>query len=236
MGSAEKLFLAYGLERGWTLSPNTVLVEGTSDQDFFQLARDLEKEESGVDLFSDGLSIVAAGIGDKGGVSGVVRELTVLRSLSEFILGPSGRPKYRFVGLVDHDYAGRLAVKSARSINAGMREYRDLFYLRPVMPTSGNLDPVTLGKSFERLNREFCNLTWETEDLLPVSFISAFLDENPSVCIDKNDVQGKVHWQFTKEGKSKLHRFVKSQAVYDDFSSAHDVIRSIRFVLNLPSR
>ena len=89
MRAAEGLFLAYGQERGWTIRVNTVLVEGTSDQAFFRLARDFEKNISGIDLFSDELTIVAAGEGQRGGASSVVRELTVLRGLSEFILEPS---------------------------------------------------------------------------------------------------------------------------------------------------
>ena len=125
---------------------------------------------------------------------------------------------------------------TARQIDASMREYRGLFRLRPVMPTQGNLDPKTLQRSFERLNEMFGNMFWEIEDLLPTGFVETFLDECPSALIGRKEVQGKVHWSLTKEGKARLHRFVRTHAVYDDLSAALVAIRSIRFLLNLPVR
>ena len=210
-----------------------MLVEGTSDERLFALAREFEIAASGDDLYAGELSIVAAGVGDRGGVSGVIRELTVLRSLSEFVLDRRGRQKYRIIGLVDDDVAGRRAISRACGLDASVRECRDLFRIRPVMPTTGNLDPGTLGRTLERVNEQYSRIDWEIEDLLPVDLVESFVDEHPSSLVRRDVVAGKVHWELTWDGKARLHGYVHMHAIYEDLSAVRALIRSVRFLLNL---
>ena len=236
MQGAEDLVLSYARARGWRVQRNNVLLEGTTDEALFRLARNREKARSGVDLFDDGVRFIAAGKGDRGGTTGVLRELTTLRSLSECVLDRNGRPRYRFVGLVDNDMAGRRSVKGARSFDPNIREYRDLFRIRPVMPTTGNLDLKTLERSCERLNANFRGLDWELEDLLPEQLMDAFVKTAPSVVRKRVHVCGKVHWELAPEGKGRLHKYVRMRATWCDLGGVLGVIRAMRFVLKLPAR
>ena len=234
--SVNDLVEEYARLRRWQLAKRTVIVEGTTDEGLYGIARRWTREACGVDVYADGLSFVAAGKGDRGGASGVIRELTTLRSLSEHRLDAGGRPVYRFVGLLDNDAAGRRAVKNARSYDPGIQEYRDILRIRPVMPVTGNLDPKTLERNFDKLNTQYERLDWELEDLLPRGLLEAFSNTHPAAIRDKVEMAGRVHWKLTAEGKGKLHRYVKAKATYADLAGATDVIRSIRFVLNLPRR
>lgn len=71
----------YGQALGWTLRPKTLLVEGTSDVEIFELAARLEREATGQDLIGTDLAIIAAGERDRGGTQGVIRELVSLQSI-----------------------------------------------------------------------------------------------------------------------------------------------------------
>jgi hypothetical protein len=225
---------SYGQSLGWGLRPRTVLVEGTTDVAFFQLAARLEKEKNGTDLFAGGLAVIAAGEGDQGGTRGIIRELNALRCLARVSLMPNGRPRYRFIGLFDNDNAGRQAIRGARVVDTSILEYKDLFRLRPVMPREGNLDPKTLEKTFDRLNMDYKGLDWELEDLLPTDFLDAFLADCPFAVRRTVPIGGKIHRDFSPDGKARLHRYIKDHAVREDLWAVVDVIRSLRFYLCLP--
>ena len=233
MRRAEDLVLAYAMARGWHIGKKTVILEGTTDENVYKLARELERDNSGTDLFAGDLCLIAAGEGEKGGTAGVVRELTRFRGLAECVLDANGRPKYRFIGLVDNDNAGRRAIDVAHRVDASILEYRDIFRIRPIMPTEGNLDPATLRHRFEQLNAQYAPLDWELEDLLPSGFIQTFVNESPSALRNVDSVSGQIHWRLTAEGKRRLHKFLKTHAMWEDMKRCLDVIRSIRFILNL---
>lgn len=219
---------------GAELCPRTVLVEGTTDAELFHLAVRLERKRTGIDLFGRDLAIVAAGVGNEGGTRGVIRELICLRGLARACVLPNGRPRYRFVALFDNDKAGRLAIKGARDIDTSILEYKDLFRLFPVMPTTGNLDPGTLQKSFERLNADYKGIDWELEDLMP-EFVEAFIPDCPGAVVNTTAMNGKIHRDLTRDGKARLHQFVRDHAERDDLEAIIDVLRAIRFYLGLPS-
>ena len=229
----EDLVLLYAKGTGWDISLYNVLVEGITDRNLLMKAVALYQTENGENLLRDGLSFVCSGKGDLGGASGVARELTVMRALSRHILTSRGFQKYRFVGLVDDDEAGRRAVKGMRATDASAQEYRDIFRLRPEMVCSGNADVGTLAQAFNRLNSSYRNLRWEIEDLLEIEFIKAFLDENPMALIRKQEMYGKVHWEFTYDGKHQLHRFIHEHAMVNDLKQVVDLIHSLRFCLGL---
>jgi hypothetical protein len=223
----------YGRALGWQLRYRTVLVEGTTDVDLIELASRLECKATGAQLLAD-LAVVAAGIGDQGGTQGVIRELVCLRGYARTCLSQNGRPLYRFVGLFDNDKAGRQAVGAARNLDASILEFKDVFRIHPVMPTTGNLDPKTLQKAFERENASYKGLDWELEDLVSESFFQAFLAERPTAIAKTTPVGGRIHRDLTRDGKAHLHRFIKQHAMRDDLLGVIELIKAVRFYMALP--
>lgn len=224
----------YGLSQGWVLKPKIVLVEGTTDAEMFSLANKLSKKD-GLDLFGDHLAIIAAGIGDNGGTRGVIRELIALRGISRSYLTPSGSPVYRVIGLFDNDKAGRGAVKSAINLDASIAEFKDVFRVQPEMPASGTLDPTALGKQFVSLNEKYKGMDWEIEDALPKGLVDALVDERPNAVLKTEESAGRIHREFTRDGKSQLHRLAAQNAILSDLSGIIDLIHCIRFYFNLPN-
>jgi len=225
----------YGRANGWTIRPRTLIVEGTSDVQLFRMAALLERQSTGVDLLAGGFSILAGGEAERGGARGVVRELTTLRSLARSVRLPDGRPRYRFIGLVDDDKAGREAIKGARMVDSSVMEYKDLFRLRPHMIVNTNLDPKTLRKSFEDANRRYNTLDWELEDLLPEDMVDSFLADFPTATPRVTRQHGRTHRDFSWDGKHRLHKFVEQHAFGTDLDSVAHVIRAMRYYLRIPT-
>jgi len=223
----------YAMNLGIAIRPRTVLVEGITDAQLFDLAGRLEREATGINLLGDDLAITAAGDGEKGGANGVIRELICLRGLARTCLLPNGRPRYRFVGLFDNDMAGRQAVKTIRQLDTSVQEYKDVFRLWPVMPLPPIMDPGTMQKTFERENSLYKGLDCELEDLLPSTFVDVYLSEHSSAILSNKVSGDKVHREFTREGKAGLHRFVKENAVREDLGEVIGLIKAIRFYLLL---
>ncbi|MBN1584708.1 MAG: hypothetical protein JXA89_28635 [Anaerolineae bacterium] len=220
------------------IRPRTVFVEGTTDVDLFRLAARLEREKTGIDLLGDKLAIVAAGENDQGGVNGVCRELISFKNMARYCLLPNGRPKYRFIGLFDDDDAGRRAIHSMHRTDTSIVEYRDVFRLRPVMPLPRNVDTGALKKSFQTENAKYDNLEWELEDLLPETLTSAFLEKHPNAVRCSRSMHGKVHRDWTPDGKARLHRFVRENAIHVDLITVIGSLQALRHYLGirLPDR
>ena len=218
---------------GFSVRPRTVIVEGTTDVELFQLAARLEREATGSELLGSDLAIIAAGAGDLGGTRGVIRELVCLRGFARTCLLPNGRPIYRFIGLFDDDKAGKLAVRAAKDFDTSILEYKDVFRLCPIMPLSGNLDPGTMEKAFDRENAPYKGMEWEAEDLLAHEFYESFLSENPGALVRNSSKAGKVHRDLTPDGKARLHRFVKQNAIRNDIVGVVGVLKALRLYLGL---
>lgn len=224
----------YGASRSWQLLPRSVLVEGTSDVSLFKLAAEHFHRDTGKALLAD-LAIIAAGEGDRGGTSGIVRELVTLRGLATAYLSPAGLPVYRVIGLFDNDTAGQKAVSGARAVDISITEYRDVFRLRPVMPRTGSLDPKALQRSFDSQNAAYKGLTWELEDLVGEPLMELFLEEHPTALVREYKVSDVVHRELTRDGKSHLVRFCKEHADLANLKRLVDVIQALRHYMNLPS-
>lgn len=235
LATQENDFIAqYASSIGFSIRTRTVLVEGTTDVELFNLAASLEFKKTGIDLLKNDLAFVAAGERDRGGTKGVIRELNAFRCMARNCLLSNGRPKYRFIGLFDNDKAGKLAVKFANDLDSSILEYKDVFRLWPVMPLTGNLVPTTMQKTFERENANYKGLEWELEDLINSAFVEEFVAENYSALKKTTPVNGKVHRDFTSDGKAGLHRFTKKHAVRDDLIEVIHVLKAIRFYAGLP--
>lgn len=223
----------YALSRDMEIGRRTVLVEGTSDVRLLQCAARLEREATGRQLLGTDFSVVAAGVGEQGGAGGVVRELMCFRGLGRTCLTPSGRPRYRFVGLVDNDRAGQDAVKWARRMDASLVEYMDLFRLWPAMPRPRNVAPESVRKVTEDENARHRGLEWELEDLLPRDFIGAFSADHEGAVTSRVGRGAEVHWEFTRDGKTRFHRFVEGNAMRVDVGRLVGVLESLRWYLGL---
>ena len=224
----------YAASIGLSVRRCTVIVEGTTDVELFSLAARLEECKSGFDLMGTDLSIVAAGLRENGGTRGVIKELVTLRGLARTCLEPNGKPRYRFVGLLDNDDAGKRAVNLVRNVDVSVIEYKDVWRLWPVMPLTGNLVPSTVKTTFERDNARYKGLDWELEDLLHQRFMDAFLSDHPGVEKKQRRLcHDRVHYELTSHGKALLHRFVKENAMHQDLIGVIEVIRALRHYLGL---
>ena len=219
-------------DRGWDIEYRTVFVEGTTDVDILNLSSKIIYENDKCNLL-EGMAIIASGEKEEGGVNGITRELITFRNMSRNLFLPNGRTAYRFIGLFDYDHAGRIAIKDVKRADPSLLEHHDLFNIKPIMPTSGNLDPKTLGKTFDKLNYDYKGLDWEIEDYLDEGFLNYFADENPSAIKHPVTINGKTHRELTKDGKAKLHRFVKDHANYNDLKGFKDLLMSLRFIFAL---
>jgi hypothetical protein len=134
----------------------------------------------------------------------------------------------------DNDNDGRQAIIGARVVDTSIIEYKDVFRLRPVMPCGGNLDPKTLEKTFDRVNADFRGLDWVLEDLLPSGFLDAFLIDYPTALRRTTPKNGKIHRDFSPDGKARLHRYIRDHSIREDLLAVIDVIHALRFYLCLP--
>jgi hypothetical protein len=224
--------MIYAKSRGLDIRPRTVIVEGTSDVALFEAAARLEAEATGIELIGEDFAIVAAGARGEGGVNGVVSELHVLRSNATTILLPGGKPKYRFLGLLDNDWAGRGAVQLAKKLH-GMLEYKDIFRIRPEMPKPNNLSPDHVERQFEDKNAAHKQLDWEIEDFIPDPIVTAFLRDQPTALICQSNVNDRVHREYTQDGKHQLHRFAREHAIENDLAPIAELIRCLRHYMNV---
>lgn len=223
----------YGASIGFQLRRRNVLVEGSTDVDLFRLAARLEERQTGSRLLEPDLNIVAAGDGDKGGAGGVGRELMILRNIARTCLTEAGAPRYRFIGLFDNDEAGRKAIVRVRGLDNSLLEFKDLFRLWPVMPTDCNLDPGALQKAFLLSNASHKGLDWEIEDYLSDEFVEQFCVDHPTARARIRSEGGRTHRDFTRDGKARLHRFIRENAIFQDVKPIVGVIKALRFYLGL---
>ena len=104
-----------------------------------------------------------------------------------------------------------------------------------MMCRAGNRDPGTVQAVFERENATFRGLDWELEDLLPQSFIESFCDEFPNARLRLVPMSGRVHHEFTRDGKSRLSRYVKENAILEDMQGVVQALVTMRHYLLLPT-
>ena len=227
-------YIAYfARTKKFNVKPRTIFVEGPTDVRLFEYAAKLEKEKTGFDLLGDRLAIIAAGEGDEGGARGVCRELVSFKNMAKGLLLPSGRPKYRFVGLFDNDRAGRQAINDIRKTDTSILEFKDVFRLWPVIPISPNLDVDAVRKAFESENEIYKNLDWELEDILPASFSDTIIKENPNAVYRSCPMHDKVHREWSPDGKAKLNRLTIQYAIHKDLETVINILHAFWHYLNI---
>lgn len=222
----------YAASKPWTLRPNIVLVEGTSDEALFALA-DRLSVDAGRTLLGDDLCIAAAGQRDRGGTFGVARELITLRSMAPLVLDRYGVPVYRVMGLVDNDAAGRRIIDDVLRLDRGAVKFRDILAVRPIALTFGSLDPLGRQAEYDFVNLPHRTLDWEIEDTLSSRLLRLFERRYPQLAPRKSQQGGKTHHEFTPQAKATLHRFAQLEATLDDLVGVVAIVRMIRSMFGL---
>jgi hypothetical protein len=228
---------AYAASKAWTLRPNIVLVEGTSDEALFRRADELSVQAGRV-LLGNEICVVAAGRHDRGGTFGVVRELITLRSMVPYVLDRLGRPIYGVMGLVDDDEAGRRIIKDILRIDRSAFEFRDIAALRPVCPEFMQLDPRGRQHECDLANLPYRTLNWEIEDALSPRLLQLFDQRHPGMITQRTRQIDKTHHELTRDGKTALHRLVQREATLVDLAGVVEIVSMLRsmLVLQPPSK
>lgn len=222
----------YAASKSWTIRPNIVLVEGTSDEALFALANRLSMQ-SGTKLLGDEICVVAAGRRDRGGTYGVARELITLRSMIPLVLDRHGWPAYRVMGLVDNDYAGRRIIKDLLRLDRGTAEYRDIVAVRPVTPAFVQMDPHGRQAECDLANLPHRDLDWEIEDALSPRLLRVFEQRHANLAPRKVHQGGKTHHEFTADGKTAFLRLAQQEAKFADLAGVVAIVRMIRSMFGL---
>jgi hypothetical protein len=226
--SVAGLVEGYASTLGWKLCECNVIVEGVSDVALLWLAGALYFERHGVPIVGDQVAILAAGKGDDGGVDGLNRRFNAARQIADADRGPDGSLRYRFIGLYDNDRAGRRGVTSACEFDRRLRRCGDLFLLHPVMPVAAGADHATLQRRFADENASFGRLDWEVEDLVSERLLTDFEAVHPGAVMHRFGGGGRTHREFTREGKFRLHEFVRKHARLEDVIEVVKLIRALR--------
>ncbi len=222
----------YAASKAWTLRPNIVLVEGTSDEALFRRADELSVREGRV-LLGDEICIVAAGRRDRGGTYGVARELITLHSMMPIVLDRQGRPAYRVMGLVDNDEPGRRIIRDVIRMDRSAVEFHDIVAVRPVTPTFVQLDPLGRQREYDFVNLPYRTLDWEIEDALSPRVLKLFDRRHPGMIKQRRRESDKTHYEVTKEGKIALHRLSQREATLEDLASVVEIVKMLRSILGL---
>ncbi|WP_246675903.1 hypothetical protein [Mesorhizobium sp. B2-1-3] len=210
-----------------------MVLEGTSDVAFLEHAAGLHSRAFGGAILDADFAVVAAGFGDDGGVDGVNRRLNMMRQLADTDRDPSGAIVYRFIGLLDNDWAGRNALEAACKFDRRLCAYTDLILLHPVMPvlTAG---AVNLETEMIQANRQFTKLNWEIEDLCSERLLAAFEVINPGAVTARRSAAGRTHREFDRKAKAELRRYFLREASLGDVREMLALLKALRSYVFLP--
>jgi len=225
----------FAAQVGLTIGRFNVIVEGTSDVRLLELACRLHHAECGVDLFADGFAAVPAGYRDDGGVQGVQRRLTAFREMASVDRDASGGLQFRFIGLFDHDYAGRNAAAAACQIDRRIKPYRDIALLRPHMVPASFYDDPAVEIAAGRKNQPFLNLDWEIEDCISEPLKSAFDANHANAVMSRTECAGRTHRDLTRPGKRAFHQFVQAHATHADLIDLVHLVAALRSYMGCPA-
>lgn len=224
----------YAAMCGWSLCAGNVMLEGTSDVAYFNLAARLHRSQSGASLLGTDLSIFAAGLEEEGGTFGISERFPTLFNLASLDQDPSGRRRFRVIALLDDDTMGRSAVNLIAGGHRQIREYESTFRLRRVMPRRTD-SARSLGLQTEAANAAFGRLECTIEDMLSDQLCARFVAARPdAVSKPASTAATGTHRYWTPSGKRMLRQFAEEQATIDDVPALVDVLRSLRSYVGLP--
>ena len=225
----------YAKRMGWELKRGNLMVEGTSDVDYFYCASRCHYKATGLKLLGEDFAVFAAGLGDSGGTYGVLERFPTLFQIALVDLDHGGKRRHRCIALLDDDNMGRSAVSSITRSHRQIIEYESIFRLRRIMPMKAGSSRV-LEERTRSQNLGFGKMDCVIEDLLPQALTKRFLEIHPNATSRPTIVQGLgVHYYWTDAGKRDLLRFVKANATAAELAGLIEVLKALRSYVNLPS-
>jgi hypothetical protein len=217
---------------GWALQPGmNVVLEGEHDVRYFRLADRLYRQASGLRLLGDGIEVLAAGIGPKGGTVAIMEHFHQTFKNAKYDLRRDGEPVYRLATLLDDDRAGREAENFLVAKHTTCMLWRDVFRLQRCYPTDTR-DLKQLDRRVREINRDWNGHHCEIEDLLPKALIDVFHEEH-SNCYSRQPVEraGRWHFEFANGVKGALCTHAEQLAECQDLREVIEALKSLRFFL-----
>ncbi|MDZ4819686.1 MAG: hypothetical protein SGJ20_12010 [Planctomycetota bacterium] len=231
---ATDFFRTYGSLEGWQFKDNNLMVEGTTDVRYFEIANQIYVKESGHSLIDGSFGVLAIGEAEDGGTYGMKEKLNTLWRIRR-LAGQDGREGMcRVIALLDDDSAGRDAFRHIEQ--RGARPWIDLFLLRRRNPRVDQ--PSSFKNQCDNLNHDylqnklfFCVI----EDLIAFDVIDDFRRQHPN-CL-RHGIQecaGAFHVDLNREYKGKLVGFVQDNALLSDVIRLVELLQAFRCLLRLP--
>jgi hypothetical protein len=209
------------------------MLEGRSDAEYFRLA-DLkyQAQHAGQKLICDKLSLFQVGDGDAGGVENIKDKFAYLREVLSTESYNVASERIMAIVLMDNDYEGR---RGAQFLDKrGFKLHRDVFLLARTLPRQTR-DPYQMSRLITDANAPWADIDCEIEDLLSRDLLDLFAEMEPSCVAREPQFRGDGHhYEWTRDGKAKLLRFVRQEASYCDVAGIVELLKSLRYLLCLP--
>jgi hypothetical protein len=225
---------AYAEQKGWRIGRRNLLVEGTIDVAYCELASSLFARHHGLHLVDDQFRVVASGLFDQGGVRGVVREMLSLHGRAESDSSLPKSSRVRMLPMFDDDDAGRRCFGKLTDPDFPFRPFHDLFLLKRAYPSlkigsSGFRDAV------KDLNRDWRELDCEIEDLLDRELLAGFCDERNDALKTPPIHRGPAHhYDFNGHCKGSLLKYAKQLADLPEVVGIVRMLQYFRGLFDLP--
>ena len=220
-----------GRRNGWTIANRNIMVEGTLDVAYYELADSLYRREHGRALLDGELSLFAVGEREHGGTLNIRDKFVTLRDiLSKDPVDRSGK-RILAICLVDNDWAGRRL--NGILEGAGFVLYRDVFLLHRRLPCSTRA-PQEFKVLVERENSVWKHLDCVIEDLLDRDLLDLFAKQQPQSLRAEPVIAGEAHhYDFEMHTKPALLRYVRDNAMLPDVENIVNVLKAMRYALGL---
>jgi hypothetical protein len=171
------------------------------------------------------------GDGEDGGVDNIREKFLYLREVLSTDNLDSANERILAIVLMDNDRAGRTTSEFLEK--RGFKINRDVFLMTRIIPRK-TTDAYQLGRVIGEANASWRHLDCEVEDLLSRELLQYFAEAEPScVAAEPRFADTGHHFEWTRDGKTKLLRFVGKEASYDDVVGIVELLRSLRFLLGL---
>lgn len=217
----------FARRNGWDLGRCNLMLEGTTDVSYCQLADNHYFQQTGKRLIDEEFHVFAVGKGSAGGTEGVKENLRTLQCILQSEPEPL---QIRVVCVFDHDHAGR---KAFSQLKQKFREWGELFLLQRITPRVTR-DPTQFYKTWLRENKHWKNLDCEIEDLVSRDLLDYFVSENPSSvrrpCLE---IGGKHHFEFEGHCKGIVARFVERESSFENVVDVIEFLKSFRWLMKL---
>ena len=221
----------FGIMMGWgELAHCNLMVEGTTDVQYFEIASDLYQKVQGTPLIDADFRVFAVGEGNEGGTHGIHERLRQLSgNLRVDPVDAEGR-EIRVVCLMDDDHAGKGTFTLLKN---SFKPWQDIFRVQRVFPT-GTRDPSTFGRMWNRVNKEWKDLPCETEDLIKRDLLDYFVSENANALKSPvSEIGDAYHFDFNGYVKPALARFLRKHATLEDILGLVNVLNEFRWLMGL---